>query len=201
MAPKKSAATAASEAVTPVAVDDPSPIKYLKDLFNQTDKGRELILNPRQCPFTNPSQDFTDSFDLEVVRAIRGEDLIKLRSMLDDGKSFDASNSFGESLLHMACRRGCLEVVKFLVYEAQIKVDVRDDFGRTALHDACWTTLPNFGVMDVLLKQIPPDMLLNEDVRGHTPFHYARKEHWDDWVIFLQERDNFLLWRLDQTIA
>jgi hypothetical protein len=201
MATKKSAATAASEALKKIAVDDPSPVKYLKNLFNETDKGRELILNPRRHPFTRPSQDFTDSFDLEVVRAIRGEDMIKLRSMLDEGKSFDASNSFGESLLHMACRRGCLEVVNFLVYEAQVKLDVRDDFERTPLHDALWTSMPNFGVMDALLKQIPPEMLLNEDVRGHTPFHYARKEHWNDWVIFLQARNDFLLQRLDQSIV
>jgi hypothetical protein len=201
MATKKSAATSASEALKSVAFDDPSPVKYLKNLFNETDKGRELILNPRRRPFIKPSQDFTDSFDLEVVRAIRGEDMIKLRSMLDEGKSFDASNSFGESLLHMACRRGCLEVVNFLVYEAQVKVDVRDDFERNPLHDALWTTMPNFGVMDALLKQIPPEMLLTEDVRGHTPFHYARKEHWDDWVIFLRARNDFLLQRLNQSIV
>ncbi len=100
----------------------------------------------------------------------------------------------------MACRRGCLEVVDFLVYEAQVKLDVRDDFERTPLHHALWTTMPNFGVTDALLKQIPPEMLLNEDVRGHTPFHYARKEHWNDWVFFLQARNNFLLQRLDQSI-
>jgi ankyrin repeat protein len=203
MASKKSAATAASEAVKPIAVDDPSPVKYLKCLFSETDKGREIILNPRRRSFTKPSLDLTDSYNLEVVRAIREEDLIKLRTMLDEGKSFDASNSFGESLLHMACRRGSLEIVNFLINEAQVQVDVRDDFGRTALHDACWTTAPNFGVMDVLMKQMLPDTLLSEDVRGHTPFHYARKEHWDDWVIFLQERDIFLLRRLDfvQTIT
>jgi hypothetical protein len=197
MASKKSAATAASEAVKPVAVAEPSPVKYLKCLFSKTEKGRELILNPRRHPFTRPSQDLTDPYDLAVVRAIREEDIIKLRTMLGEGKSFNACNIFGESLLHMACRRGCLGVVNFLINEAHVHVDVRDDFGRTVLHDACWTTVPNFGVMDVLMKQMLPDTLLAEDVRGHTPFHYARKEHWDDWVTFLQERDLFLLRRLD----
>jgi ankyrin repeat protein len=209
MAPNKSAGgTAASEAVKvqavkPVIVDDPSPVKYLKCLFSKTDKGKEILLNPSQRSFTKPSEDFTDSYDLEVVRAIREKDLTKLRSMLEEGKSFDASNRFGESLMHMACRRGSSEVVNFLIDEAQVQVDVRDDFGRTALHDACWTPVPNFDVMDALMKQISPDMLLSEDVRGHTPFHYARKEHWDDWVTFLRERDNLLLRRLDfiQTIA
>jgi ankyrin repeat protein len=199
MPPKKS--VAAAEAVKPVAIDEPSPVKYLQRLFSQTNKGRQLILNPRRYLFTKPSQDLTDSYDLEVVRAIREEDFIKLRSMLDEGKSFDASNRFGESLLHMACRRGSLGVVNFLIDEAQVQVDVLDDFGRTALHDACWTTVPNFGVVDALMKQMLPDTLLSEDVRGHTPFHYARKEHWDDWVTFLQERDIFLLRRLDFVIT
>jgi hypothetical protein len=34
------------------------------------------------------------------------------------GELFQAANEFGESLLHMACRRGFLDVVKFLVDEA-----------------------------------------------------------------------------------
>jgi ankyrin repeat protein len=204
MAAKKSVAAAASEAVKPATVDDPSPVKYLKCLFNKTDEGRDIVLNPRRSHFTKPSKDVTDSYDMEVVRAIRERDLTKLRSMLSEGKSFDASNRFGETLMHMACRRGCVEIVNFLIHEARVKVDVRDDLGRSALHDACWTTEPNFDVMDVLMKQFPLDMLLSEDVRGHTPFHYARKEHWDDWVAFLRERDNFLLRRLDllaETIA
>jgi hypothetical protein len=197
--PEKSAATAASAAaVKPViVVNDPCPVTYLKRLFTGTDKGRELIRNPRRSLFTKPSQEFTDSYDMDVVRAIREKDLPTLRSMLKEGKSFNASNRFGESLMHMACRRGCLEVVNFLIHEAQVQVDVQDDFGRTALHDACWTAVPNFAVMDAIIKQVPPDMLLSEDVRGHTPFHYARKEHWDDWVKFLRDRDKFLLRRLD----
>jgi hypothetical protein len=50
--------------------------------------------------------------------------------------------------------------------------------------------------MDELLRIVPPDMLLVEDIRGHTPFHYARKEHWEQWTDFLRTRSHVLLNRL-----
>lgn len=82
-----------------------------------------------------------------------------------------------------------MNVIRFLLLEGRVNVFVRDDFGRTPLHDACWTAEPNFAVMDVLLEHAPPALLLAEDVRGHTPFHYARKEHWESWVSYLGERE------------
>ena len=102
--------------------------------------------------------------------------------------SMNACNTFGESLLHMACRRGDVSIVRLLVNEFKVRVEVRDDYGRTPLHDACWTTTPNFEVMDVLMGAVEARLLLAEDVRGHTPFDYARREHWDKWIRFLEER-------------
>lgn len=109
--------------------------------------------------------------------------------MLEEGISLDACNRFGESLIHMACRRGDVNVVSFLLIEARIDINVRDDFGRSCLHDAAWTAEPNFAVMDALLDHAPAALLLSEDVRGHTPFHYARKEHWEAWVSYLKEKE------------
>jgi len=81
-----------------------------------------------------------------------------------------------------------VKVVKLLVLEFHVRVDVRDDYGRTPLHDACWTTTPNFELMDVLVEAVDPRLLLAEDVRGHTPFDYARREHWNEWLQFLKDR-------------
>lgn len=109
----------------------------------------------------------------------------------------NASNRFGELLIAMARRRGDVDVVHFLIHEANVSLDILDDFGRTPLHDACWTShLPNIQVMDELLRVCPPDMLLAEDIRGHTPFHYARKEHWEQWEDFLRTQSLLLLNRL-----
>lgn len=138
--------------------------------------------------FVKPNDKNLASYEVATVSAVRSSNLASLRSLREEGKSLDACNQFGESLLHMACRRGNPDVVRFMVEEAKCNVNVRDDYGRTILHDATWTSNPNFDVMEILLKAIQPEMLLAEDVRGHTPFDYARKEHWPEWVTFLTER-------------
>lgn len=96
----------------------------------------------------------------------------------------------------MACRKGDVDMVKFLINEAQVQVNVHDDFGRTPFHDALWTQTPNFAIMDVLLESISPLLLLMHDVRCHTPFHYARREHWNEWVVFLKDRSRLIGERL-----
>lgn len=64
---------------------------------------------------------------------------------------------------------------------------------RTPLHDACWTPTPNFEIMDVIIKATDVSMLLAPDIRGHTPFDYARREHWAAWVKFFSDRKDMLL--------
>lgn len=82
-------------------------------------------------------------------------------------------------------------MVQFLVEEANCSLWVRDDYGRTAMHDAAWSPKPNMELMDYLLQKVP-ELLLMSDVRGHTPFVYVRKEHWKEWIVFLQERQDKL---------
>jgi ankyrin repeat protein len=180
----------------PQQKEEPLPVTQLKAIFARSETGQKILQRPNRCMFSKPSPEATDAYDLEVVKAIRNNEIEKLRALQRNGKSLDACNRFGESLIHMACRRSDLGMVKFLVEEAGVRVDVRDDFGRLPLHDACWTTLPNFEVMDVLIKASSPALLLSEDVRGHTPYHYARREHWTDWVQFLNDRDQLISQRL-----
>jgi len=52
---------------------------------------------------------------------------------------------------------------------------VRDgDCGRTALHDACWTSEPNEELVEFLIQKCPELLLLMSD----QPFEYVRREHW-----------------------
>lgn len=147
-----------------------------------------LVNNSSPKSFLKPSEEEINAFDLDAVRAIRAGNLAELKRLHAEGKNLNASNQFGESLLHMACRRGNLAIVSYMLREAKVRVEIRDDFGRTALHDACWTSTPNFAVMDELLEFVDPFMLLTEDVRGSTPLDYARRNHWDDWVKYLMAR-------------
>lgn len=172
-----------------------NPLAFLKGLFSLNEATKTWMEQQREHRFARPSDDAVESYDLIVVRAIRERNTEKLRLLLHSGKKFDAANKFGESLIHMACRRGDINVIKFLIEEAGVAVDVKDDFGRTPLHDACWTSKPNLDVVGLLLKKVPPTMLLVEDVRGHTPFHYARREHWPTWVAFLREQSHLILKR------
>ena len=168
-----------------------SPVVFLKDIFARNQFGQTLLGDPAMYPaFARPTQEATDAYDLNVVQAIRHNDIERLRTMLREGKSFNACNRFGESLIHMVCRRGNIKIATFLIKEACVDVDVRDDFGRSPMHDACWTSKPNVAIMDLLIDSVSPEMLLAEDVRGHTPFDYARKEHYEEWYQYLSRKEH-----------
>jgi ankyrin repeat protein len=137
-----------------------------------------------------------EAYGMEVTTAVRSLDVEKMHELLEQGQTFQCSNRFGESLIHIACRRGSFEVVKFLIEEAKVTVAVQDDFGRTPLHDAFWTALPNPEVVDLLIKECP-SLLFISDVRGFTPLQYARTEHNLSWKTFLIERESSILKGLD----
>ena len=185
------------EALNKQSAPATSPVVLLKEMFARNEFGNRLLANQRNnIGFARPSKEAIEAYDLTVVQAIRDNDLGRLRAMLREGKSFDACNRFGESLIHMVCRRGNIEMANFLIQEARVDVDVRDDFGRTPIHDACWTSKPNIAMMDLLINNVPPDMLLTEDVRGHTPFDYARKEHYDEWTQYLRSKEEDIQLRI-----
>ncbi|CAB9509533.1 SMC6 complex localization factor protein 1 [Seminavis robusta] len=127
----------------------------------------------------------------EVEQAIRGEDYDSLRAMLRDGHTLQTCNKHGESIIHIACRRGSLQLLEFLLEDAQIDMRIRDDMGRTPLHDACWTHHPNFDVI-MLLLETSPELLFIVDSRGFTPLTYVPREAWGAWCEWLQEHRMFL---------
>lgn len=134
--------------------------------------------------FHEPSPKDIESYDIATTSAIRNRNIEKLREIHKSGKSLQGCNKFGESLVHMACRRGFTDVVRYLINEAGVKVNIRDDFGRTPLHDACWTSQPNYDLVDILIRE-EPRLIQISDKRGFTPFQYTRKEHWDRWRDYL----------------
>ncbi len=112
------------------------------------------------------------------------------------GKPFRCSNRFGESLMHLACRRGRTEIVRFLVEELpgvtpSQMLSIKDDCLKTPLHDACWTASPNVELVELILNHAPEQVIM-QDIRGNTPFDYVRKEDYQLWLRFLWERKNLL---------
>lgn len=142
-------------------------------------------------PFIKPTEEMIAAYKAETLIAARSENVDGLRKLHEAGASLDCCNRFGESLIHLACRRGNVEMVKFLVKDAGVTLLLRDDYGRTVFHDACWTPEPKFELVEFLMQEVP-DFLCVKDVRGHLPLNYVRKEHHDQWHSFLSERKALL---------
>jgi len=84
-------------------------------------------------------------------------------------------------------------MVEFFLREAHVSPRVRDDMGRNPMHDACWSSAaPNIDMMKLLIEAAP-ELLLSKDKRGHSPFDYARREHWPNWITFLNEHRQFIV--------
>lgn len=142
--------------------------------------------------FQPPTEEMIDAYNNEILKSVRNNDIAKVRQMHADGKlKVNCCNKFGESILHLACRRSYTDMVEFLIRDAKLEMNIRDDYKRTILHDALWTPEPNFELVDMLIREVP-EYLLMEDVRGCTPLDYARREHWGKWLRFLWERRDIL---------
>lgn len=167
-------------------VDTTSPQSYLIQRFGTSAIIPSLSANDF---FIKHTEEQIKAYDVQVIQAVRAQDTNQLRNMHKAGRQLQCANKFGESLIHMACRRGFVDVVRFLVDEAGVSVRVRDDYGRTALHDACWTSEPNEELVEYLIRQCP-ELLLMSDKRGNAPFEYVRREHWGQWQRFLVQKEN-----------
>lgn len=134
--------------------------------------------------FTAVTPERIEAHSLVVASAIRKGDLAKLRKLVAKGHRLDGCNKQGESSMHLACRLGRLDVVQFLLEQGNVNVRVRDDCGRTPLHDACWTNQPNFELVYCILEQAP-ELLFLEDHRGFTALHYVPGcvgKQWCKWI-------------------
>ena len=164
------------------------PSDFVRSCFNAYGiNSNEMDASTKENYFLKITEERMDAYDLDITQAIRREDFDFLKSVKKQGRSLSACNAFGESIVHLACRRGSSDLVKYLVEEGDVSLRVSDDFGRTPLHDACWRTEPNFEMIDIILD-IEPDLLFVTDKRGHLPFDYARRHHWGLWIQFLEGR-------------
>jgi Ankyrin repeats (3 copies) len=134
------------------------------------------------------------SYSRYLIDLVKANDTQTLQACLTSGLSVNPCNTFGESLLHMVCRRGDAALLS-LMLEAGTDLHVADDYGRTPLHDACWAPSLFPDVLSLLLRQNPANvsMFFLQDARGSLPLSYVRKEHWADWILFL-DRDKDLYW-------
>eukprot|EP00535_Pseudo-nitzschia_heimii_P002541 CAMPEP_0197177244 /NCGR_PEP_ID=MMETSP1423-20130617/2924_1 /TAXON_ID=476441 /ORGANISM="Pseudo-nitzschia heimii, Strain UNC1101" /LENGTH=307 /DNA_ID=CAMNT_0042626767 /DNA_START=215 /DNA_END=1138 /DNA_ORIENTATION=- len=153
----------------------------------------EAILRNSESRFLPPTATMLEAYNTEILDAVRCNSLERVQKLYREGRhqhGCNACNRFGESILHIACRRGQLEMVRFLVEEVGLScVTIRDDYHRTPLHDAFWTATANPDLI-AFLMELPyvTELLLCKDKRGFTPLDYSRGEDRGNWLRFLWER-------------
>jgi len=203
---RQSAPAAADPTGHPVSLDDNDmcPYAYIETVLvreqrdGSGDDGAPAAAPRRplhaSLPFAPPTPAQVDAYDGAALAAVRANDLAALRALhrAPGGRqSLGCRNRYGESLLHAAARRADAAVVAFLLDDAALSPVVRDDYGRTPLHDACWRGRPAFDVVEALLAA-EPRLAFVADVRGHKPFQYARREHWGAWNRFLARKKDLI---------
>lgn len=208
--------TPSSSTATPMLEDDTDdtnnmcPYTYMKTYFaaaNDDDDGLSsdnddttTPTNPswmqplHETEFHPPTQEQIDAYTNDAVSAVRSSNLQTLRDIHNThGPTYlKCCNRYGESLLHIACRRSTSAIVSFLLNEVNVSPNIKDDYGRTPLHDACWRGNPEYDIVELLLKK-EPRLLWCKDVRGYLPLNYARREQWKGWNGFLDDRGRELL--------
>lgn len=164
------------------------PADYARSAFKANGCDIQSMKKDAESFFVKPTQEMIDTYKPEILNAVRKNDLQKVKELYKSGTlTTNCCNKFGESLLHLSCRRGYTSIVRYLLEEVKVNANMRDDYNRTPLHDACWTTEPVFDLVDLLIQKVPHQLIM-EDVRGFTPFDYVRAEHRGRWLRFLWER-------------
>jgi hypothetical protein len=131
------------------------------------------------------------AYTTEIVSVAQNNDVSGLRNLSKSGHSLNCSNRFGESLLHLACRRGFDDMVDLLTEQLDVSVRIADDGGRNPLHDTCWNPSPQLRICKLIMER-DPTLFFVSDSRGFTPFDYARREHWSVWKQFLLDNKGCL---------
>lgn len=177
------------------AKEDPSsdkPEGCLMEILASAGRNDVEGLEPHESAFLQVTEERVAAHCKEMTDAARSVNLKQLRQFLKDGRNLECCNKFGESIVHIMCRRGSLEGLSFLVDKANVSLMVRDDFGRNPLHDAMWTDKPSFEMVKFILKN-SPGLLFAKDKRGSSPLQYIPRPRWMEWSNFLTENKELVL--------
>lgn len=170
----------------PTVVGGMNPQTYLDSILKTSGYDTNNYCSLESGYYCKPTDHQKASYGITIVQAVRTGDAKLLASLLRAGLSRNPCNAFGESIVHMVCRRGEMDLLQVLK-DAGTSLQVSDDFGRTPLHDACWTATPNFDVVDLILRT-DSRLLRICDCRGASPLSYVKRDNWSAWVDYLNSR-------------
>ena len=149
-------------------------------------------------------------YDAYIIRLVKEErNCAALQQLLVAGLSSNPCNAYGESLLHTICRLGNIpttlnsdtpnaetslsfHMLRILLNVGHVDVtNCVDDYGRTPLHDACWSIHPCWETITTLLT-IDPTLLLLRDCRGSLPLSYIPQKYEQQWLEYLSQHKDQL---------
>jgi hypothetical protein len=136
--------------------------------------------------YNKPSPLQLASYNVHLIEVIRALDHETLTAAMEVGLSPNPCNAYAESIAHMVSRRGNAKGLSILM-EHGCNLQIADDYGRTPLHDCCWAADTAFEVADIILA-VDPRLFYIQDKRGALPLSYVRKEHWSDWIEYLESK-------------
>ena len=163
---------------------------YFENLLRSRGYSANNYCSLENAYYSKPTALQMASHGVKVIQGVRKSDTHLVTRLLKAGLSPNPCNKFGESIIHMICRRGDSELLKIFV-KFGCSLQVCDDFGRTPLHDACWTSEPKFEVVELILRS--DRRLMNiDDCRGSSPLSYVKRDHWGAWIQFFERvKDQF----------
>ena len=82
------------------------------------------------------------SYHPHIIDLVKSNNVKDLRALFVAGLSTNPANAHGEGLINLVCRIGAADILKLMI-DSGCDVQVSDDYGRTPLHDACWSARPN----------------------------------------------------------
>jgi Ankyrin repeats (3 copies) len=178
----------------------PSPKQVLQSIFHQ--RNQQLTFIPYDSVSTWVQGDvasYTASLlaavrrhDLDAIRAYRAATTTTTGTPGQEHNSLQCANRFAESILHTVARHGQVDILRYLVEEANVSLHVCCDQGRTILHDAAWSTEPNFDCIRYILSR-HADLLRVTDKRQYCPLEYAPRCSWEAWHAFLTQNVDLVL--------
>jgi Ankyrin repeats (3 copies) len=160
-----------------------SPQQYLDSMVGSRGYSVKAYSTLDSAYYSRPTPLQMASYGTYTIQVVKCGHAQNLQSALACGLSTNPCNSYGESLLHQACRRGDANLLSIMI-EAGCDLQVADASGRTLLHDACWAAEPAFAVVEILISK-DANLFYMADARGALPLSYVRKEHWSKWLQFL----------------
>jgi hypothetical protein len=163
-----------------------SPQVHLDSLLRSRGYSSKSYKTIQSAYYNTPTALQQASYHTYLLDLVRAKDIKTFESLLSSGISPNPCNIFGESLVHMLCRRGDAALLSVLV-KHHGSFQVADDQGRTPLHDACWTATMQPAVVDLILQQ---DVRLFHmmDSRGALPLSYVCKEQESAWIQYIESR-------------